>query len=108
MNTSGQYIQQLTGYKAFIPSFLPLHIQVDIDRGLLKATEIKLAQLEGVSAAIPNPQLFISMYVRKEALLSSQIEGTQWQWAIRALDDYPLLAVEELLKLCPALSQFVF
>ena len=77
MNTSGRYIQQLTGYKAFMPNLLPLKNPVDIDQDLLKATEKKLAQLDGVSAAIPNPQLFISMYVRKEALLSSQIEGTQ-------------------------------
>ena len=37
----------------------------------------KVATLEGLSSRIPNMELFISMYVRKEALLSSQIEGTQ-------------------------------
>ena len=37
----------------------------------------KLAALDGLSARIPNMDLFVSMYVRKEALLSSQIEGTQ-------------------------------
>ena len=44
---------------------------------LLVAAHRQLALLEGLAARIPNMELFVSMYVRKEALLSSQIEGTQ-------------------------------
>ena len=44
---------------------------------LLIVTSRKLAELDGVAKRIPNMNLFVSMYVRKEALMSSQIEGTQ-------------------------------
>jgi len=36
-----------------------------------------LAKLDGITTVLPNPELFVAMYVKKEALLSSQIEGTQ-------------------------------
>ena len=77
MKRSGYEVKQLAGYKAFIPSMLPVKPKVSISDKLLKDVEVALAKLDAVSAAIPNPQLFLSMYVRKEALLSSQIEGTQ-------------------------------
>ncbi len=80
MNRSGSYIQQSTGYKAFIPSLLPplppVRIEGDIQKLLSKA-DMSLARLDGLCHMLPNADLFISMYVRKEALLSSQIEGTQ-------------------------------
>src|SRR5699024_3617189 len=44
---------------------------------LLIQANRQLALLEGLATRIPNMDLFVSMYVRKEALLSSQIEGTQ-------------------------------
>jgi len=75
---SGQYLPQPSGYKAFIPTNLPpkLKITAKIEEQISQA-EQALAQLNGVGFLLPNPDLFISMAIRKEALLSSQIEGTQ-------------------------------
>ncbi len=78
----GTYItQKISGepYKAYIPPKLPLNPPIDLAvlyPHLEKATQA-LAELNGISKTIPNTALFIYMYVRKEALLSSQIEGTQ-------------------------------
>ncbi len=66
-------------YKAYIPQPLPPHPALNLDKlyiHLDKATQA-LAELNSITKIIPNPSLFIYMYVRKEALLSSQIEGTQ-------------------------------
>jgi len=46
-------------------------------RNLLSKADRALAKLDGITTVLPNPELFIAMYVKKEALLSSQIEGTQ-------------------------------
>ncbi|MBA3752030.1 Fic family protein [Candidatus Dependentiae bacterium] len=78
----GTYItQKLTGelYKAYIPPKLPPDPPIDLTRlypSLEKAT-LTLAELNSIHRIIPNTSLFMYMYVRKEALLSSQIEGTQ-------------------------------
>ncbi len=66
-------------YKAYVPPTLPPKPPIDLDKlypTLEKAT-LALAELNSIQKMIPNPSLFIYMYVRKEALLSSQIEGTQ-------------------------------
>lgn len=67
-------------YKSFTPSSLPPDPPIELDNEtvelLVKANK-QLALLEGMAVRIPNVNLFISMYVRKEALMSSQIEGTQ-------------------------------
>jgi len=83
MNRSGEYIKNLSGeaeYKSFRPSALPpqpkLDISSDMMQKLVKANN-ELTRLEMASKLIPSTELFVSMYVRKEALLSSQIEGTQ-------------------------------
>lgn len=79
-NRAGQYIQQLTGYKAFRPNPLPPSPDLTIDNemlSLLSKADRSLGRLDGVTQTLPNPDLFVSMYVKKEALLSSQIEGTQ-------------------------------
>jgi Fic family protein len=79
-NRSGVYIQQPAGHKAFIPQPLPPLPSLNIDREmqtLLSRADRTLARLDGVTTVMPNPDLFIAMYVKKEALLSSQIEGTQ-------------------------------
>ena len=82
-NRAGIYKNNLSGemaYKSFIPSVLPPNPPIQLDKDivdiLVKANK-QLALLEGISSRIPNIHLFISMYVRKEALMSSQIEGTQ-------------------------------
>lgn len=78
----GTYITQKApgeSYKAYIPPKLPPDPPVDLAQlypKLEKAT-LALAELNSIHKTIPNTSLFIYMYVRKEALLSSQIEGTQ-------------------------------
>jgi Fic family protein len=74
-NLSGE-----SAYKSFVPTPLPPNPQIELDHDtvtLLVAANKQLALLDGHSSHIPNVNLFISMYVRKEALMSSQIEGTQ-------------------------------
>ena len=81
MGRSGQYITNLSGeaaYKSFRPAPLPPEIDVDQEMAAALADAARaLATLDTLSAYIPKMNLFVSMYVRKEALMSSQIEGTQ-------------------------------
>jgi Fic family protein len=77
---SGRYLRQPSGYRAFIPSPLPPDPPIAIDstlQTLLSAADYALGRLDGAVLTLPNPDLFVFMYVRKEAVLSSQIEGTQ-------------------------------
>ena len=77
---TGRYVKQTGGYKAFIPALLPPKPSVKFSselQTLLSKADRALARLDGVVTVLPNPDLFIAMYVKKEALLSSQIEGTQ-------------------------------
>ena len=93
---AGYFRENLSGelaYRSFVPQALPPDPPIVLTvEGveLLVAAHRQLALLEGLAARIPNMELFMSMYVRKEALLSSQIEGTQ-----ATLDDVldPLLDV---------------
>lgn len=77
---AGHYIQQPTGYRAFVPSPLPPDPPLKLDgslSALLSEADRALGRLDGSVLTLPNPDLFVFMYVRKEAVLSSQIEGTQ-------------------------------
>ncbi len=75
---SGAYILQSAGYKAFVPAPLPPEIKMSEDLiKLINRAERNLAQLNGVGHLLPHREIFIAMAIRKEALLSSQIEGTQ-------------------------------
>ena len=80
---AGHYKTNLSGdmaYKSFVPSPLPPNPELKIDGemiSLLTKANGSLSTLETISTRIPNKLLFTAMYVRKEALLSSQIEGTQ-------------------------------
>ncbi len=79
MGRSGTYETQPTGYRAFIPAPLPpadLAIRGELQRAL-SAADTAVGRLDGSVQTLPNPDLFVLMYVRKEAVLSSQIEGTQ-------------------------------
>ncbi len=76
----GNFVMQPAGYRAFIPKPLPPKPPIQYDEELqflLSKADRALAKLDGVTTVLPNPDLFIAMYVKKEALLSSQIEGTQ-------------------------------
>lgn len=80
---TGTFISQLEGvasYKAFIPNELPFVVNIDPElQTLLSRADIALGRLDGVADSLPKDivDFFILMYVRKEATLSSQIEGTQ-------------------------------
>jgi len=79
-NRAGRYVRQPTGYRAFIPAPLPPDPPVKVEsklRDRLSAADYALGRLDGAVLTLPNPDLFVFMYVRKEAVLSSQIEGTQ-------------------------------
>lgn len=82
-NRAGKHRINLSGeaaYKSFVPAPLPPAPPIVIDDemvSLLVKANSQLATLDAVASRIPNMDLFVSMYVRKEALMSSQIEGTQ-------------------------------
>ncbi len=77
---AGRYVKQPAGYEAFIPAPLPPRPPIRISgklQVLLSDATLALGRLDGSIHTLPNPGLFVLMYVRKEAVLSSQIEGTQ-------------------------------
>jgi hypothetical protein len=80
LSRAGSYQRQPTGYRAFIPAPLPPQPPVKLTgelQHLLSQADLALGRLDGSIQTLPNPDLFVFMYVRKEAVLSSQIEGTQ-------------------------------
>lgn len=77
---AGRNVRQPAGYSAFLPSPLPPDPPVRVEgrlQRLLSEADLALGRLDGSIQILPNPDLFVFMYVRKEAVLSSQIEGTQ-------------------------------
>jgi Fic family protein len=77
---AGRYETQTAGYRAFIPAPLPPDPPIQIHgelQVLLSQADRALGRLDGSIQTLPHPDLFVYMYVRKEAVLSSQIEGTQ-------------------------------
>ena len=82
-NRAGSFRTNLSGeaaYKSFVPNPLPPVPEIEMDEAMVKAlvdANKSLASLDSITSRIPNIELFVSMYVRKEALMSSQIEGTQ-------------------------------
>ena len=77
---AGMYVSQVSGYRAFVPKLLPPEPPIHIDDELLQLlsqADIALGRLDGASDLLPNAELFVAMYLHKEAVLSSQIEGTQ-------------------------------
>lgn len=68
------------GYSAFHPRSLPPDPPLSVDaelQGLLDRANQALGRLDGITLLLPDPEQFLYSYVRKEAVLSSQIEGTQ-------------------------------
>jgi len=76
----GKYIKQIKGYKAFIPEKFPpknLSFQGEKLIKLLSTSSLLLGKLDGLTKLVPDIDFFIFMYIKKEATLSSQIEGTK-------------------------------
>jgi Fic family protein len=73
-------VRQASGYSAFLPHPLPpvpaVRMTGELQR-LLSDADRALGRLDGSVQTLPNPDMLVYMYVRKEAVLSSQIEGTQ-------------------------------
>ena len=77
---AGRYVVQPQGYRAFMPAPLPPEPPVRLEgelQALLSQADQALGRLDGSIQTLPDPHLFASMYARKEAVLSSRIEGTQ-------------------------------
>jgi Fic family protein len=77
---AGRYVRQPGGYRAFLPAPLPPDPAIRLEgkvQALLSRADRALGRLDGSIQTLPHPDLFVAMYVRKEAVLSSQIEGTQ-------------------------------
>ena len=75
---TGVYRKQPQGYRAFYPAKLPFNPSVQYGEELqfiLSMADQAVGRLDSSASMIPNPDLFVGMYVRKEAVLSSQIEG---------------------------------
>lgn len=110
---AGRYIQQPEGYLSFIPKGLPPDPPVRMDQEmwtLLSQADRALGRLDGSTETLPNPDLFVFMYVRKEAVLSSQIEGTQaslidlLEFEAQAADSSPLKDVDEVANYVDAMN----
>lgn len=87
---TGRLLTQPGGYDAFVPTPLPPDPPISMDGDLpmlLSRADVAVGRLDGVVKLVPDPDFFVAMYVRREAVLSSQIEGTQ-----SSLQD--LLAIE--------------
>lgn len=95
-STSGHYETTAAGgetVRAFVPNTLPPEPSLDLGgsrQRLLERATLALGRLDSVSTLLPDPQLFLYAYVRREAVLSSQIEGTQ-----SSLSDLLLFEMEE-------------
>lgn len=75
---AGQLVQVPEGHLAFVPAPLPPAIQFDAALVLaLSRADAALSELAGVGRLLPNPHLLIAPYLRREAVLSSRIEGTR-------------------------------
>ena len=94
-NRAGQFVPQEGGYSAFVPAPLPPVPPIRYDdetHMLVSEADRALARLDGIAFVLPNPDLFVEMYLTREALLSSQIEGTQ-------------TSLEEVLKFSAGMSK---
>jgi Fic family protein len=77
---AGRFVSQSSGYRAFLPAPLPPDPPVSVNGDMLRLlseADIALGRLDGIVKVVPDPDFFVGMYVRREAVLSSQIEGTQ-------------------------------
>src|SRR6476646_2172156 len=85
---AGRTVRTTTGYWAFIPAPLPPQVEYDAELTLLLSqADAALSELSGVGRCLPNPDLLIAPYVKREAVASSKIEGTQADLSDLLLDE---------------------
>ncbi len=87
----GRYVLRTTvseSFRAFVPFPLPPVPQLEINLDLLEKANRAIGRLDALTLLLPNPALFLYFYVRKEAVLSSQIEGTQSSLSDLLLHEY--------------------
>ena len=86
--TSGRIVQAAGGYAAFVPAPLPPELRYEAGLVLaLSRADAALSELSGLGRQLPNPNLLIAPYVRREAVLSSRIEGTRASLSDLLLDE---------------------
>ena len=75
---SGRLIRASGGYWAFVPHLLPPKLEWDNSLvSLISKADLAVGTLSGIGETLPNPHLLIYPFIRREAVLSSRIEGTQ-------------------------------
>ncbi len=85
---AGRPVKTSTGYWAFVPAPLPPAIAYDATLTLLlPQADAALSELSGLGRYLPNPDLLIAPYVKREAVASSRIEGTQADLSDLLLDE---------------------
>lgn len=109
----GKLIQESTAsepFQSFVPFPLPPDPSLEVDLDLLEKANRAVGRLDALTLLLPDPSLFLYFYVRKEAVLSSQIEGTQSSLSDLLLHEYdeapgvPMDDVEEVSRYVAALS----
>jgi Fic family protein len=109
----GKFVHQTTApeaFEAFVPFALPPEPPLEVDLNLLELANRAVGRLDALTLLLPDPSLFLYFYVRKEAVLSSQIEGTQSSLADLLLHEYhevpgvPIEDVEEVSQYVAALN----
>src|SRR4051794_26724102 len=85
---AGQVIRVASGYWAFVPAAPPPEIRYTPELALaLSRADAALSELSGLGRYLPNPDLLIAPYVKREAVASSRIEGTQADLSDLLLDE---------------------
>jgi len=93
---AGRVVRAAEGFWAFVPAPLPPVLEYDRESVLLLSqADSALSELSGLGRHLPNPHLLITPYVRREAVLSSKIEGTKTNLAELLLDEVDPRAVEQ-------------
>jgi Fic family protein len=109
----GRYKKQKKGYSTFVPNPLPPNPPIELDGkliSLLSQADLSLGKLDGITEILPNPDLFVMMYLKKEAVLSSHIEGTQaslidvLEFEAKALDPREHYDINEVVNYIKAIN----
>ncbi len=109
----GRMVRQTTAsepFEAFVPFPLPPDPPLEVDLDLLERANRAVGRLDALTLLLPDPSLFLYFYVRKEAVVSSQIEGTQSSLSDLLLHEYdevpgvPINDVEEVSLYVAALN----